>query len=158
MNGRCLVCTPSPSSPPSPAQNLLCAPARWPHHTWGTSSQEWIRAGVLEPVPCSAWIISFFPVNHQRRRDPSMPAGFSLNKPEGFESHLEAVLRGQHGQCSRTASSRGLNPPSTWLLPAPVSSARIKLPREGSREVWDWGQYQGGRLCVLLPLWPNNRS
>lgn len=53
MNGRRLCCV-------SP-WNLLCAPARWPHHTWGTSSEpsleKWIGAGVLEPVTCLEWII-----------------------------------------------------------------------------------------------------
>lgn len=158
MNGRCLVCNPlTPPPPPHhhPPPRTFCVPQQDDLITHGAPPA---RSG-SEPE-----YLSLSHVQHesfhsfQRRRDPSMPAGFSLNKPEGFESHLEAVLRGQPGQCSRTASSRGLNPPSTWLLPAPVSSARIKLPREGSREVWDWGQYQGGRLCVLLPLWPNNHS
>ena len=71
-----------------------------------------------------------------RRRNPSMPAGFSLNKLRGFESPWGVVFPGPRGQCCWNASLGAPNAGSTWLLPVPVRSARVKFLREQSKEIW----------------------
>lgn len=131
----------------------LCAPAKWPHHIQAAQAQPQeegesrnTRAQHMFGMNHLILYITPFPVSHQEKSINARKV-YSKQTSRLWEPYRSGFTWGALS-ASLEAAPEAPNPPSTWCLLVPVSSAKMKFLGEQRKEIWDQGAR--GILAYLL--------